>query len=67
MMMTLCSVKNVPATRKTFWLYGVSNAYGIGPNQASIAFCIMVETPMVAISGKQLAALVPQRREDRDD
>ena len=26
MMMRLWAVKNVPATRKTFWLYGVSNA-----------------------------------------
>ena len=26
MMMTLCSVKKVPAKRMTCWLYGVSNA-----------------------------------------
>ena len=46
-----CTVKNMPPNRITWLLYGVSKAYGIGPNQASIPFSSITETPMVAISG----------------
>src|SRR2546428_36724 len=52
MMIRFCQVMNMPPqSRMTLLLYGLSNAYGIGPNQSSIAFCSRMETPMVAING----------------
>ena len=65
MMITLCSVKKMPATRIDLLAVRRLERVGDRPEQASIAFCSMHRDADGGDQRQQLVALAAQRREDR--